>query len=805
MLKHKELIEKMTLEEKASLLSGENFWNTKAIPRLGIPSIMLTDGPHGLRKQGGKADHLGLNKSIPATCFPTAATLANSWDESLLTQVGKALADECIKEEVSVILGPGLNIKRSPLCGRNFEYFSEDPFLSGKMAAAMIKGVESKGVSACPKHFAVNSQEHMRMSIDEVVDERALREIYLEGFRIAVTEGKPGALMTAYNKVNGTYANENTHLLKEILVDEWGFDGVVVTDWGGNNDRLAGLIAGNHLEMPSTGGVTDAEIDRAVKDGKLDESLLNQRVDGLLSLILKPKITANNLDSSKCFTFEDHHRFAIECAKQSAVLLKNEASILPLNPKWTYAVIGDFAKTPRYQGAGSSLIEPTQLDSALIALEKSGLGLSGFSSGFNRYGGANARKRSEALQLAKQSDAVLLFLGLDEGSESEGVDRENLSLRSEQLELAQALAKVNKNLIVILSGGAPVTLPFEPMMKGILHGYLSGQGSGEALVSLLLGEVSPCGKLAETYPLVDKDIPNHAYYPGQENISEHRESLFIGYRYYDKAKVPVRYPFGFGLTYTTFAYSKLKMSDHQATFTLQNTGTFAASEIAQLYIGHADSQIIRCEKELKGFIKVHLAPGESKQVSIPFDDHAFEHFDPKANQWRTEPGEYVLSIGASSADIRLMGTLIKTSDSNSADFETALRANPSTYEKYATGQANNLTQQDFEALLGRKLPANGWDKKAPLTTNDTLRQAGYKSWVGRLIYGVLELARKLLWRLRKPILSNYLYFILNMPYRQLHRFSQGKFSERGVMRLLSIINHGLIKGLSMKITGGKHD
>lgn len=798
MLKYQDLINQMTLEEKASLLSGENFWNTKAIPRLGIPSIMLTDGPHGLRKQGGKADHLGLNKSIPATCYPTAATLANSWDESLMHQVGEALARECIQEEVSVILGPGLNIKRNPLCGRNFEYFSEDPFLSGKMAAAIIRGIESLGISACPKHFAVNSQEHMRMSIDEVVDERALREIYLEGFRIAVTEGKPGTLMSAYNKVNGIYANENTHLLKEILVEEWGFDGVVVTDWGGNNDRLAGLMAGNHLEMPATGGVTDAEIVRAVNHGILDETLLDARVDTLLKLILKPKPPKLSYDT------QAHHRFAVDCAKQSAVLLKNEANILPLDMTRAYAIIGDFAMKPRYQGAGSSLIEPTELDNAFDALKGKGLTITGFSEGFKRYGGADRKRFDAAIKLAEKSDAVLLFLGLDEGSESEGVDRENLSLRLEQLKLAEALSKVNKNIVVILSGGAPITLPFEPQVKGILHSYLSGQGSGEAIASLLTGEVSPSGKLAETYPMKDTDVPSYHYYPGKENLSEHRESLFIGYRYYDRASVPVKYPFGYGLSYTSFEYSQLQIHDGLVTFMLKNSGQYAGSEIAQLYVSKNEASRnlnrIYVEKELKGFIKVNLKPGESKQVGIAIDSQAFQYFDVKQNQWRADPGEYSISIGASSQDLRLTGvwTIEGVEEGISAVDEIV-------YTKYATGDVQNLRKEDFEALLGRTLPNGSWDQTVPLHMNDTIRQASYKSLIGKCLIGLLEFSRKRLWQMKKPILSNYLYFILNMPYRQLHRFSQGRFSERRVKKLLNIINYGLIKGLFIKNNGGKHE
>ena len=424
MLKHKDLIEKMTLEEKASLLSGENFWNTKPVERLGIPSIMLTDGPHGLRKQGGKADNLGLNKSIPATCFPTAATLANSWDVDMLEEVGRALAKECQKEQVSVILGPGLNIKRNPLCGRNFEYFSEDPYLTGKLAASMIRGIEEMGVVACPKHFAVNSQEHLRMTMDEIVDERALRELYLEGFRYAVTEGKPRTIMSSYNKVNGEHANENHHLLKEILIDEWNFNGVVITDWGGNNERVPGLVAGNHLEMPSSGGVTDQEVVDAVNKGTLSEELVNERVDKLLSLVFESEKNKQHLEVD----YKEHHQKAIEFAKQSMVLLKNDENILPLKKNQTVAVIGDFAKIPRYQGAGSSLIEPTFLDNAYDALLGRDISIVGYNKGFNRYGGKNASLRNEAVAPAQQADVVILFLGLDEGSEAEGVDRADMSL-----------------------------------------------------------------------------------------------------------------------------------------------------------------------------------------------------------------------------------------------------------------------------------------------------------------------------------------------------------------------------------------
>jgi len=791
MLKNQELIKKMTLEEKASLLSGENFWNTKAIDRLSIPSIMLTDGPHGVRKQGGKADHLGLNKSIPATCFPTAATLANSWDIDLLEQVGVALANECLNEDVSVILGPGLNIKRNPLCGRNFEYFSEDPFLTGKLVASMIKGIESKGVSACPKHFAVNSQEHMRMSINEIVDERALRELYLEGFRYAIKEGKPGTLMTSYNKVNGQYANENTHLLQDLLQDEWQYDGVVVTDWGGNNSRLDGLIAGNHLEMPSTGGVTDREIVESIKSGRLSLSLLDERIDVLLTWLHKynrSKFEKLELDYKK------QHQIAVESAKQSLVLLKNEKQILPLNRNLSYSVIGDFAHTPRYQGAGSSLIEPTFLDNALDALKHKQLNIVGSSKGFNRFGGKNHKLVNESIQLAKQSDAVILFLGLDEGSETEGIDRDSMSLRKEQLTLIQEIVKVNQNLIVVLSGGSPVEIPFDADVCAILHSYLGGQGSGEAVASLLVGEMSPCGKLAESYPVQYSDVPSKNYYPGGENTSEHRESLYIGYRYYEKANVSVRYPFGHGLTYTTFEYSDLKVRDHEVEFKITNTGHVLASEIAQVYIGLENSAVFRSVKELKGFKKVALQPGETKTLTIPLDEHAFKFYSTFENRWATESGTYDIMIGASSKDIRLKDKWVVAGDAlfNESHHSTSV-------SKYFEGNIQNLTKEDFEALLEREIPPSSWDHSKDLDQNDTFRQAGYKSWVGKTIVGLLELTRKILWLLKRPIAANYVYFVMNMPFRQMHRFSKGKISEKRVNRYLMVINKGLIRGLLGKI------
>ena len=809
MIKHRDLIDKMTLEEKASLLSGENFWNTKSIERLGIPSIMLTDGPHGLRKQGGKADHLGLNKSIPATCFPTAATLANSWDSKLLEQVGKHLALECKHESVDVILGPGLNIKRNPLCGRNFEYFSEDPYLTGKLAASMVRGIENQGVSACPKHYAVNSQEHMRMSIDERVDDRALRELYLEGFRYAITEGRPSTLMTSYNKVNGIYANEHPLLLQKVLFEEWRFQGVVVTDWGGNNDRLKGLVAGNHLEMPSTGGITDHEIVVAIKEKRLDEALLDERVDTLLTLLLKKKNTLVDQHTAHLehpLDFEAQHRFSVECAKQSMVLLKNLDNALPLKTEEKIAVIGPFAKKPRYQGAGSSLIEPQKLDDGLSHIRKRTVNFIGYAEGFNRLGGKNDKKLKDALALASLANTVIVFLGLDEGSEAEGVDRSDLSLRSEQLNLMQELSKLQTEFsfktIVVLSGGSPIELPFEETVQGILHSYLGGQGSGEATASLLFGESNPSGKLAETYPMTYLDVPSSNYYPGLEKTSEHRESIYFGYRYYEKNHLKVKYPFGYGLSYTTFEYSDFDISDDTVTLKVTNTGTVAGSEIVQLYIGKKQELIFRCKKELKGFTKVFLNPGESRWVNIKLEQHSFEFFDIFTQLWQTEPGSYEISIGASSEDIRWKNEI--EIHENSYPFKSSplsiIERHSELFEDkvlapYYTGEVQSITTDVFEKLCRVTLPKSNWTRSNPLMMNDTIRQAKYKSWIGRGLYHLLNLTRKLLWLLGRPVVSNNVYFIMNMPYRQIERFTKGKVSRRTVLKMIDVINDGVIKGL----------
>lgn len=782
----RQLLAEMTLQEKASLMSGENFWNTKSVERVGVPSIMLTDGPHGLRKQGGAADHLGLNASIPATCFPTAATLANSWDVSLLQRVGAALGDEAAAEHVSVLLGPGLNIKRNPLGGRNFEYFSEDPLLSGTLAAAFIRGVQSRGVAASAKHYAVNSQETHRMSIDEIVDARALHEIYLESFRLAVTDGEPWTVMSAYNRVNGVYANENTELLDEVLRQRWGFDGLVVTDWGGNNDRVSGLIAGNALEMPSTSGVTDAEIVRAVESGALDEAVLDSRVLELLTLIDRTRRSAPVV-----VDFDDHHDIAIQAARQSVVLLANRGQTLPLDaPDGRIAVIGDFAKNPRYQGAGSSLVNPTRVDSAWDALKRSGLDISGYEPGFTRMDSTSRRLSRRALSLAERSDTVVLFLGLDESAEAEAIDRRHMRLAQNQLELTEALIAVGKPLIVVLAGGAPVELPFADRVDAVLHGYLAGQGGGGALVDALTGRLNPSGKLAETYPLRYSDVASSGSFAHTEATSEHRESIYVGYRHFDKVGAPVRYPFGHGLSYTRFDYSDLSVEADRARVVVKNSGERAGAEIVQIYVeapGSAEGEF-RAVRELRGFGKVWLEPGESAAVEIALSAHAFDAFDVESHTWRTVGGDYTVLAGASSRDIRL-GVDVHI------DGEAWLPPVGETLARYASGDVDRVSSAEFAALLGRTLPAPTWDRARPLTRDDIIAQTKGRGGFASVLYSLIVAVRALLMMLGRPLAANNTNFALDMPFRSIPRLSGGEFDDDMLDGLLLMVNRRFLGGV----------
>lgn len=783
-MKHRELIEKMTLEEKASLCSGADFWHTKSIERLGIPSLMLTDGPHGLRKQPDKADHLGLNGSLPATCFPTASALASSWDTELLEKVGSCIGSEAAGEDVSVVLGPGLNIKRDPLCGRNFEYFSEDPYLAGKLAAAMVRGIQSQGVSACVKHYAVNSQETRRMGMNEVVDERALREIYLEGFRYAVTEGKPGCLMTSYNRVNGVFANENMHLLRDILRHEWGYEGMVVTDWGGNNDRVAAIKAGCSLEMPSSGGVTDAQIVRAVKSGELEERLLDEAVDRYLDLLFS---TRPALGKGKRFNYSLHHQTAREAAARCAVLLKNEGHILPVKKGQRIAVIGDFAARPRYQGAGSSLINPTRVDNALDALKDSGLDIVGYAQGFQRAGGKSEKLKVQALDLAEQADVCLLFLGLDESSESEGRDRSHMRLPENQLELLEALYTCGHRIVVVLSGGAPVEFSWADQAKAILMAYLGGQAGGGAIADLVSGKISPSGKLAESFPLCYSDCPTANYYPGRELSAEHRESIYVGYRYYDTAKRPVAFPFGHGLSYSLFEYSDLELNGNDLCFRLKNVGHVKAAEVTQVYVSSPDCPLFHPEKELKAFAKVELEPDEECFVRLSLDEHAFAHYSVEDGAWVTFPGMYKILVGSSSRDIRLRKSHIIEGEPTAKQAQDIL-------PHYWQGNIQAVPGDEFAALLGRPLPPERWDKSAPAGCEDTISQGQYRKGLGRLMYSSLNIARKGFNAAGKSTAANNIQFIMDMPYNKLQRMSGGILPQEALEGYLDMLNGHMIKG-----------
>ncbi|QUG84566.1 glycoside hydrolase family 3 C-terminal domain-containing protein [Bacillus nitratireducens] len=661
----KKIISQMTLEEKASLCSGLDFWNTKGIERLGIPSIMVTDGPHGLRKQAEGADHLGIYNSIPSTCFPSAVGLASTWNKDLINQVGVALGEECQAENVGVLLGPGANIKRSPLCGRNFEYFSEDPYLSSQMAANHVKGVQSQGIGTSLKHFAANNQEHRRMSVDAIVDERTLREIYLASFEDVIKEAQPWTVMSAYNKINGEYASENNYLLNDILKDEWGFEGIVVSDWGAVNERVASLANGLELEMPSSFGIGEKKIVDAVNGGELSVEKLDQTVERLLNIIFK---AVDNQLENAVYSKDAHHQLAREVASESMVMLKNEDSILPLKKEGTVAIIGEFAKQPRYQGGGSSHINPTKLESILEEIEM----VSGektnilFAQGYNLASDdVDENMINEAKKIAESADTVVLFVGLPDRYESEGFDRKHLQMPENHVQLIEAIAEVQSDIVVVLSNGAPIEMPWIGKVKGILEGYLGGQALGGAIADLLFGDANPSGKLAETFPKVLSDNPSYLNFPGEGDKVEYKEGVFVGYRYYDKKNVEPLFPFGFGLSYTNFEYSNLSVDKKEIKDTetvsvsvnVKNIGSTVGKEIVQLYIKDVESTMIRPEKELKGFEKVELQPGEEKTVSFTLNKRSFAYYNVELKDWHVETGEFEILVGKSSREIVLQDNM----------------------------------------------------------------------------------------------------------------------------------------------------
>ncbi len=714
------IIEQMTLEEKASLCSGSDFWHTQAIERLGIPAVMLSDGPHGLRKQEGEGDHLGLNESIQAVCFPAACALACSFDTELAGEVGKTLGEECQAEDLSVLLGPAVNIKRSPLCGRNFEYFSEDPLLAGKMAAAYIRGVQSWDVGTSVKHFAANNQEYRRMTCSSEVDERTLREIYFPAFEIAVKEAQPKTIMCSYNKINGTYSADNEWLLNKVLREEWGFEGYVVTDWGAVSDRVRGIRAGLDLEMPSSGGVNDARIISAVKNGTLDEALLDQTVERILNVVFS---YADHRHPEAVFDRDADHEKAVDAASECAVLLQNNGA-LPLKENIRVAYIGGFAASPRFQGGGSSHINASKITSALESAKEKGRGVT-YAEGFPAdRDELDEEKLKEALAAAENADAAVIFAGLPEILEGESYDRKNMKLPAAQNRLITEVAAVQPNTVVVLHNGSPVECPWAPSVSAVLEMYLGGQGVGEACDRILWGEVNPSGKLAETFPLRLEDNPSYLNFPGDGKTVHYAEGVYVGYRYYETKRQPVRWVFGHGLSYTDFSFSSLRLSTEEmndedkclVTVDVTNTGSCFGKEIVQLYISDRTGTFGRPVRELKGFTKVALQPGETKTVAMTITARDLSYYHTELKDWYAASGTYAVQIGRASDDICLQKDLT---------FRTS-KILPMTVDGTTTLgdlMANPKTASVLGQILSQAFGTSAENGNAGMESNDATAQA----------------------------------------------------------------------------------
>jgi len=786
-----DLIRQMTLEEKAALCSGQNFWFLKALERLEIPAIMLTDGPHGLRKQAGAADHVGLNQSVPATCFPTASALAATWNRDLVFQVGQALAEECLQERVSVILGPGANIKRSPLCGRNFEYFSEDPFLSGEIAKSHILGVQSLGVGTSLKHFALNNQEHRRMTTNSVVDARAMREIYLAGFERAVRGGQPWTVMCSYNRLNGTYACENKALLTDILREEWGFEGLVVTDWGAMNEVVEAVRAGTDLEMPGVENGNTEKLIAAVPSGDLEETLLDRAAARVLALIQK---SSDGFRPAFSYDQAAHHALARRTAAEGAVLLKNEGGLLPLEGTGKIALIGRFAKEPRYQGAGSSLINPTHLENLYEELAK----LIGeerliYAPGYTAKGQTDEDLLREAHAAASRAETVILCAGLTDLDEVEGLDREHMRLPEGHNRLIASLSAAHPRCAVVLSNGSPIEMPWISSVPAVLEAYLGGQAGAGAVADILTGKVNPSGKLAESFPLRLEDTPARPF-PGGPQTVEYRESIYVGYRYYDAVQADVLFPFGHGLSYTNFEYSDLRIRVSEegalASFKVKNSGSLPGMEIAQLYVRDVECSVFRPEKELKGFIKAELQPGEERALEIKLDPRAFAFYNPESRQWVIEEGEFEILVGASSRDIRLRAALsLPGSEAPRACRTEGLEP------YFHPSQAAGFPRKSFEKLLGKPLPPNLPDKKGHFSLNTPL--ADMKgTLVGAYLFRAFEKGMQKMQGPEKDTpTSKMLNAILQeMPLRTALMMS-GEISREGLLALVTMMNGKFSKGL----------
>ncbi len=775
------LIARLSLLEKAALMSGANVWQTRAIPRLGIPAIWMSDGPHGIRKQAGDADHLGIGESEPAVCYPTAAAVANSWDEALAEEIGAALGREAAARDVDLLLGPGLNIKRSPLGGRNFEYFSEDPELSGRLAAAYVRGIQSEGVGATPKHFAANSQELRRLVSDSIVDERTLRELYLTAFEIVVRDARPWALMTSYNRVNGVYANENRHLLTEILRDEWGFDGAVVSDWGGGNDAAAAVAAGSVVEMPSPGYESARDIVAAVEDGRLEVADLDARVAELLALI--DRVTARGAASP--VDDDAHHALARRAAAESAVLLRNEGGILPLTPGVRVALVGAFAEHPRYQGAGSSLVTPTRLPTLREAIAETALELAAYAPGYRLDGVRDERLAAAAAEAARGADVAVVAVGIPAADESEGLDRPHLRLPAGQVEALRAVAATGTPVIVVLAGGGAVETPWLPETAAVVFVSLGGQAGAEATWDVLTGAVNPGGRLAETFPVALADDATSGRFPSDARTAEYREGLHIRHRFHAASGIAPAFAFGFGLGYTTFAHTHLAVSEEGATVTVTNTGPVAGSDVVQLYVRrHGPSRVCRPALELKGFAKVRLEPGATTTVTIPFGERTFRFYDVDSASWQVEAGEYEILVGPHSGDLPLVAPIVLDGTVAAGELDPALAV-------YATGDVRAVPDAAFRALLGREIPDPSW-RTPPFGYNTPLDRLGTSpSRLVRFAFGFLERSKRAADDKAHPDLDTLFIY-----YAPLRTFDKMTFvTRRTTAALIDIANGSVARGI----------
>jgi beta-glucosidase len=800
------ILKQMTIEEKASLCSGADFWHNKAIKRLDVPEVMMADGPHGLRKENDEDASIALKMSFPATCFPTAVTLASSWDRELASEMAEAIGKEAKEQRLSTVLGPGVNIKRSPLCGRNFEYMSEDPYLAGEMGASYIAGMQKTGVGTSLKHYAVNNQEYLRMTISAVVDERTLREIYLAPFEKAVKNSQPQTVMCSYNRINGVYSSDNKWLLTDVLRKEWGFKGMVVSDWGATNDRVEGIRAGMDLEMPGPDLVNDNKIVKAVKNGTLKEEELDAVALRMLNYIYEAHAA---IDNDYKYDYKESHKLARKIAASGAVLLKNEEGILPIKKEDRVAVLGMLAKEPRYQGSGSSRINPKELISYVSYLDSIKAEYV-YADGYTlKDSGFDEKLIAEAVEKVKGIDKVIIFAGLTDSYETEGYDRTMLDMPEGHEKLIEAISDVNPNVIVVLQMGSPIVMPWLNKVKAVLNTYLTGEANGDSTYDLLYGAMNPSGKLAETFPLALNDFIGSQYFRSGPTTVEYREGLYVGYRYYDAAGKPVLFPFGYGLSYTTFEYSDLKLSSAsikqgetlKVSFKVSNTGKVDGAEIAQVYVTDEKSTVFRPIKELKGFTKVFLKAGETKEVTIELDERTFAYYNTEIKDWHVESGDFTVSVARSAAQIEFFGK-VKVSSANPKAIIPDYQSKCPVY--YDIKNADAIPEKDFSALLGVELPENKVPKRGDFNRNSTIQDI-QDTGIGKIF---LKFGVKAIKSQAKDVDFTTMLVLENtykeVPLRSFSGFSQGIVSDGMIQALVNLANGKIIRGIFGIIGGIPH-